>query len=56
MERVLARDTRGETSRLAVVLEAKAKLSSEELDRFWRAKKVWFNVRTQTFEYEERSL
>lgn len=54
MERVLARDSRGETSVREDIREARAELSPEALDRFWRAAKVWFFPETKTFEYEDR--
>ena len=56
MEKVLARDSRGETSTREDVREARADLSHEQLDRYWRAVKVWFHPSTKTFEYEDRSV
>lgn len=55
MERVLARDSRGETSSREDVRAARADLTPEQLDRFWRASKVWFLPEIKSFEYEDRS-
>ena len=55
MEKVLARDSRGATSAREDVLQAREALTSGQLDRFWRAVKVWFIPETKTFEYEDRS-
>lgn len=55
-ERILARDTRGETAFSTQVREALAKLSPAALDRYWRAVKVWYVPSTKTFEYEDREV
>lgn len=55
-ERVLARDARGETASNTEVREARALLSHEQLDRFFRASKVWFNRITKKFEFEDRHV
>ncbi len=31
-------------------------LSSEQLDRYYRANKVWYNTKTKTFEFEDRQV
>jgi len=53
MERILARDARGETAVSQEVREALARLSLAQLDRFFRARKVWFNKKTNSFEFED---
>jgi len=55
-ERILARDSRGATATNHEVREALAHLSHEQLDRYWRAVKVWFNPQSKTFEFEDRNV
>lgn len=53
MERILARDSRGETSSLDEVREARKTLTTAQLDRYWRAQRVWYTPETKQFEYED---
>lgn len=37
----------------STVASARKKLSTEQLDRYYRATKVWFHADTSTFEFED---
>ena len=49
-KKVLLKDNRGLTREGAVI---KSNLTLEQLDRFYRAAKVWLLPETKTFEYED---
>lgn len=54
----LGPDDRGNlTGEEHVVLDnALASMSEGETDRFWRARRVWFNFTTESFEFEDSYL